>query len=227
MARVQQPRRSTGQPRRRPGRPPRAQTHGADTGARILQAATELFAKHGFDGVSMRDIAAAVEVDVATVQHHAGTKAKLYDAVFAHMYEAESEALGAAADRVRRRFDEAPGELLAGLHELLDAYLDFVRARPEVTWLWLRRWLEPEQHRELDERYSLPLYGRIGDLLVMANRNGLLTEPDPRYTVRSIVWAVHAHVTAVAAQGGESEGEWKAFRGFAHRLLDGLYGGAG
>jgi AcrR family transcriptional regulator len=209
--------------RRRPGRPPRSES--ADTPALILEAATRLFARRGYDAVSMRDIAAEVGVNVATVHHHTGSKAQLYEAVFARMYEAEREALTNSAAAVAGRLAEPGGDVVAGLHEILDVYIDFLQEHPEVTYLWLRRWLEPEEHRRLDEEYALPLYNLIAELLERADREGLIVEPHPYIALRSVVWTVHGHITTSAALAGPAlETERADFRELAHRIVDGLYG---
>jgi AcrR family transcriptional regulator len=49
---------------------------------RILDAAERLFARHGFYGVSVRDITEAAAVDVALVSYHFGGKRELFTAVF-------------------------------------------------------------------------------------------------------------------------------------------------
>jgi TetR/AcrR family transcriptional regulator, regulator of cefoperazone and chloramphenicol sensitivity len=204
---------ATRRARRGPGRPRRRAGEEASS-ERILRAATRLFAERGFDGVSTRDIAAEVDLNIATVHHHVGSKADLYDAVFARVYAEEEDVVRHAAEEVRAHLETAPGDAIGGLHALLDAYIDFAERRPEMTMLWLRRWLQPTRHRRLDEEYALPLYRLVEDLLAQAG------EPAPRAAVRSIVWAVHGHITA--AQGGAGDGT--EFRGFAHRLLDALYG---
>lgn len=51
--------------------------------ARILDIAQEHFAEHGYEAVSMRDIAAAAEVSLALVTYHFGTKDSLYREIFA------------------------------------------------------------------------------------------------------------------------------------------------
>jgi TetR/AcrR family transcriptional regulator, regulator of cefoperazone and chloramphenicol sensitivity len=48
---------------------------------RLLKAATELFARRGFDGVSIRELAEAANVNVAAVHYHFGGKTELYRAV--------------------------------------------------------------------------------------------------------------------------------------------------
>lgn len=49
---------------------------------RILDVAEELFARHGFDGVTMRQIATGANVDVALASYHFGKKRDVFDAVF-------------------------------------------------------------------------------------------------------------------------------------------------
>ncbi|WP_348529424.1 TetR/AcrR family transcriptional regulator [Micromonospora sp. A200] len=209
-------------PRRRPGRPRRDETR--QTREVVLAAATELFARRGFDAVGLREVAAAAGVDVATVSHHTGTKAQLYDACFARVFAAERAAMEEATARARAALGAGPGEALRALHELVDVFVDFLEDRPETTALWLRRWLEPQRHAELDERYAAPLYRLVAELLTAAAATGALAEPTPHVTVRSLVWAVHGHVVALAAGGGSQARERREFRAFVHRFLDGLYG---
>lgn len=68
----------------------------ADTRARILQVAEELFAEHGFDAVSMRDLTAAAGVNLAAVNYHFGSK----QALLAEVFEVRASAL--VADRLER-----------------------------------------------------------------------------------------------------------------------------
>lgn len=67
----------------------RARGHAQDAAApeaskreRVLDAAERLFAEGGFDGVSMRDIAAAAEVGLPLIVYHFETKQNLYRALF-------------------------------------------------------------------------------------------------------------------------------------------------
>lgn len=63
---------------------------GADaeaTRARILDRAARLFSAGGFGETSMRDIARAAQVSLATVHHYFGSKDELYRASVEAMYE--------------------------------------------------------------------------------------------------------------------------------------------
>uniref|UniRef100_UPI0035CA155B TetR/AcrR family transcriptional regulator n=1 Tax=uncultured Sphingomonas sp. TaxID=158754 RepID=UPI0035CA155B len=71
---------TTEQLRPRVGRP-RVAGSANTTRARIMDAAEELFAISGYDGTSMRDIAAASGIAVAVVTYHFGSKTALFEAV--------------------------------------------------------------------------------------------------------------------------------------------------
>jgi len=90
---------------------------GARTKAAILTAAEGLFAEHGYDGVTLRDIAAAAEVRLALIDYHFGAKEMLLEAVVAPRAEALSAvrrgALAVLAAERRRPSVEA----------VLDAYM--------------------------------------------------------------------------------------------------------
>jgi AcrR family transcriptional regulator len=59
-----------GRPGRRPGTD--------DTRGRILDAAREAFGERGFDGATIRDVAARAGVDAALVHHYFGSKQRLF-----------------------------------------------------------------------------------------------------------------------------------------------------
>lgn len=71
------------QPRPAVAKNPSGGNVAADTRARILQAAETLFAEDGFDAVSMRDITALANVNLASVNYHFGSKLALLAEVVA------------------------------------------------------------------------------------------------------------------------------------------------
>ena len=67
----------------RRGRPPKAKAQAAgETRDLILDAAEDLFSKHGFYGVTIREVAREAGVDTALVHYYFAAKRALFDAVF-------------------------------------------------------------------------------------------------------------------------------------------------
>lgn len=67
------------------GRRPKGQ--GPDLREAILDAAEGLFARHGFYGVTVRQVAAEAGVDTALIHYYFGAKRVLFDSVFARRAE--------------------------------------------------------------------------------------------------------------------------------------------
>lgn len=65
------------------GTQPRIRKDGVATRLAILLAAEDLFSQHGFDGVSIRDITRASNVDLALVNYHFKSKVNLFHEVLA------------------------------------------------------------------------------------------------------------------------------------------------
>ncbi|WP_271066652.1 TetR/AcrR family transcriptional regulator [Caulobacter sp. NIBR1757] len=67
---------------RKDGRGRPAKSSGSDMRQAILDAAEGLFARHGFYGVTTRQVAAEAGVDTALIHYYFGAKRELFDAVF-------------------------------------------------------------------------------------------------------------------------------------------------
>jgi AcrR family transcriptional regulator len=72
----------TAQKSPRVGRPPKEAKDKGEKGENILNAAEELFALRGYDGVTLRAVANQAGVDVALINYYFGSKSQLFDTVF-------------------------------------------------------------------------------------------------------------------------------------------------
>jgi len=61
------------------------------TRERLLQAALEVFAEHGYRAATIREICGRAEANVAAVHYHFGDKRKLYEAIYGHLFETLQE----------------------------------------------------------------------------------------------------------------------------------------
>jgi AcrR family transcriptional regulator len=64
---------------------------GSETRTRLLNAAREQFAGQGYDGASLRMIAASADITLALLHYHFGSKRDLYRAVWVEQYSSEAE----------------------------------------------------------------------------------------------------------------------------------------
>jgi AcrR family transcriptional regulator len=75
---------------------------------RILGAAEELFAQHGFGGTSLRQVTSRADVNIAAVNYHFGSKENLVTEVFRRrMDDMSAQRLA----RLKQAREQSPGEL--------------------------------------------------------------------------------------------------------------------
>ncbi len=83
-----------------PGRVATRAEQRANTRARIVEAAIEAFAEHGYGGSSTRDIAARANTSQGLVSYHFDTKAELWRAAADHLFGDVAESLRTEPERV-------------------------------------------------------------------------------------------------------------------------------
>ena len=86
---------------------------------RLLDAAEELFCEHGFEGASIRDIAAIAKCNIASVNYYFGGKEKLYEEVWRRHLIPMRDARIVSVNKVMSQSDGKPQ-----LEELLKAFAD-------------------------------------------------------------------------------------------------------
>jgi TetR/AcrR family transcriptional regulator len=122
---------------RRAGRPRRP----AGTRAALLAAATELFAAHGFDGVSVSDIAEKAGVNRAMISYHFGGKRDLYATILAATFQE----IVADVERIAGSAGPAPQVLRAIVAAIGDAA---THRHPHFCTMMLREVLTGGQHMQ-------------------------------------------------------------------------------
>ena len=136
---------------------------------RILDAAEQLFAQKGFEGVSVRQIMTAAEADVSLAYYHFKSKRDLFDQVMLrradYMNEIRLKALEAVEQR--HRDDDASVEEIIGA--FTDPLLDLL-AEDHAEWKYYFQLIaqinnSPEWGGELMTRYFDPLVRRFIEAL--------------------------------------------------------------
>ncbi|MCX6053462.1 MAG: helix-turn-helix domain containing protein [Chloroflexi bacterium] len=160
-----------------------------DSNERIIEAATRLFALKGYHGTSMRDIARAVDLTVATVQGHAGSKEMLYQEVFRRQYEEDYKIIHSALDECSEEQKEALVSSAPLVRQFIKAVWKKLIGRfqdsPELVRLWTYRWLESDELAlDIDQKYSIPLYHIEVEMINKAQQKGVITST----RLENLIW---------------------------------------
>jgi AcrR family transcriptional regulator len=171
---------------------------------RLIAAATETFARHGFAGASLDAIAARAGVTKGGIYFHFDGKEELFFAVLDHW------------QRLRRRELQMPVPAADGaataLRQFVRAYLGFHFREPAATHLL--RVLATELRarftarlREDDRQEQRWLRATLRELFVLGNTDGSLFADDPA----EAAFVLTAAIAGVLEQWHTSKGDVAAF----------------
>ncbi len=163
----------------------RAQATDTSARDRILDAAEALFARRGFAGVGMSEIAEVVGSSKSTLFHHFPAKAQLHAAVVERILrEIEAALLRALA---------AGGTPVERLDRWVDALTDLLGARPAHARLLLRSLFEDDElsgalaeERAADATLRR-LIGGASDLLREGMASGALRVANIPHTLQTLI----------------------------------------
>ncbi|MYF70825.1 MAG: TetR/AcrR family transcriptional regulator [Proteobacteria bacterium] len=141
---------------------------GPSTRRRILMAALKAFARHGFDGVSLRTIAVEAGVNHQLIAHHFGSKQDLWDAALEARQEDFQEfhqALSITGDSSDPR-DQ--------FRSCVKTIIKFTLASPDIPCIHYHEALINRSARKNSDRYQRLLEDRIARYRTQIQR--LLTQ---------------------------------------------------
>ncbi len=173
---------------------PSGQTRSDATRTALIAAATEVFARSGFEAVGTRELAAAAGVHPALIGYHFGGKEGLYLAVFEHMANTMEQRVGPALAGIEAALaSPAPPKAAAQravglLGQLCDAMLATLADEASGPWgqLMMREQQSPTPAFDLIyERFMKRVLGTM-TLLVRTADPGR-TEADAKLTVVTLM----------------------------------------
>lgn len=148
-----------------------------DTKQKILEVATELFARHGYEGASIREIAKEAGVNLAAVNYHFQNKLNLYYNVM----EANCDRM--EADVAKLALDEPTVEIL--VQRIFDY---FIERRHEMMNSFKVILTETDGHAEINNVEEENI-GPPGGIVLLAAIN---REVGDRATEKAKIWTTRA-----------------------------------
>jgi len=164
----------------------------ASSREKILEVAEALYARRGFAGVGMREVADAAGLGKSSLFHHFRSKVQLYLAVLERVLA-----------RIEGRLQpilELPGGAAEKLDHWIDALIDELAEQPATARMLLRALFEEEEFdtgnwpegQAVDRRLATVLEG-ITRLLADGMRNGELRSASAPHVVQTLIGATIFH----------------------------------
>ena len=181
--------------------PRRSRSDGQRTRSRVLQAAAEVFARDGLEGASLRRIAEAADIDIATLKYHVGDKAKLFAEVYQDGYQHFQAAVGPLL--MRLPLAKNRDELERELRELFERGYDYLEGNQTFVRLWLHRLLAaPPSVVAVEERLRGEVLDLIEAAMAVLRERGLVRDVDTRLVALTLVTALPTLALGAQARPG-------------------------
>lgn len=189
-----------------------------NTRLRILDVATRLFAKDGFDGTSVAAIVGGAEVNKRMLYHYFGNKEGLYRAVFAQQWSAFARWLQTRLNGLAGG-EDSPERARAMLLEATAAFFDYMAKRPRFVRLISWEGLEGGAiSRSLWADVSGPLFRGVASLIAAAQQHGVLdAKLHPGHLVISLMGIVTYYFTFGRSLGDLVDGTTLTTEAIAER----------
>lgn len=159
-----------------------AQQRGIDTRERLVTAALEAFADHGFAGATTRAIAERAGVALAALPYHFETKDALWRA-------AADRIFGQLVEQFEGRIRGLEGvDTPTRLRLLLRDYVLFAAAHPELHRFMLREGAVPSPRLEwLVQTHVQPLFRYFRSLITDAQAQGIVRAGRPEHLYYAMI----------------------------------------
>lgn len=147
----------------------------------MLKAAVQVFARHGYEGASLMDIASEAGTRHPLLLYHFGSKEELWRRTMEHIFD-ELKANYAAVMELSRGLSG-----LDGLKMFIRAFVQFSARHPErVVLILVEMRQESERLTWLTDEYLIVLLNQLNELIDRVEAEGRL-KPIPRYHLSYIL----------------------------------------
>lgn len=159
-----------------------------DTRDKIMEAARILFADHGFEGTSVREIARAAEVNVASLNYYFSSKEKLFLEILQTGYTE-------CALQLKSMYENNQGNLE---QTLIDLFRYFLENSPDLVSQFKMMMSSQHSHHLVSQGSSEDsLYGPPGGMLIAE----ALKKEVPHVSDEDLIWGmrtIFSHITHIA-----------------------------
>lgn len=161
-----------------------------------MEVATALFAQHGYNGVSVRDICSRLDVNCSTISYYFKGKKGLYMSILKAQFEAYENALDTIISNNPNPFEE--------LTALCDRLGDIHAQCPHLSVISSRESCHPspEYVEALSEHEAKYQGGHLAELIRAGQRQGLFgADINPIYASRILSMVFNSQIIARSTCG--------------------------
>jgi len=170
--------------KRAAGRRPKAGRPEGDTRAAILAAAREVFARHGLDGTSVREVAEAAKVNNAMIYYHFQDKDALYRSVL-------TDSFSALTDIWKDDIFTSPVSVREKIRKYVESFIRFQQNNEDLRRIMAMEFAGSGGNITwICTEYFADNYSRLIKIFKEGMKNGELRKCDPSLAVASLIGVI-------------------------------------
>lgn len=203
------------------GRRPKSQGLDLDSRGAILKAARTVFARNGFEGASMREVADIARVNNAMIYYHFRDKGELYRAVLADSFS--------ALDRIwDHEIFRGDAPVREKINKYIEEFIHFQHANDELRRICSMEMVScGENCRWLGQNLFTNSYRKLAAILNAGMKSGEVKKINPTFAIATLIgMIIHSfilHPIAEHVTGKKLDLSVKRFGAFVSELFfDGL-----
>lgn len=147
--------------------------------ARLLAVARALFARHGYEGTSVRTVTARARANLGAITYHFGSKRLLYTAVLQSL-------VGPLANRVRFAV-QADAPPLDRVEHIVRAFFAHIRLNPDMPAIMVRELVSGREIAAPVKRVLGEMLPVLAGVIAAGQKDGTIRAGDPMLLALSTV----------------------------------------
>jgi AcrR family transcriptional regulator len=156
-----------------------------DTPAALVRAARTVFATHGYDGASVREITAAAGANLGAITYHFGSKRELYDRVVGSVVTPLAERIEAVVGR--------GGPVLERAGAVVEEYFAYLADNPDLPQLMMQELAQTGAPPAAVAAPMKRIHGALTSMMVEGQAAGEVA-PGPPLVMSIFVLSVPVHL---------------------------------
>lgn len=164
------------------------------TNEKIIEVGKKLFAQKGYHGVSTREVAQFLGINISTFHYHTGGKSNLYKSVIESVYLRELEIFHEPISEFSSEDFHNPDKVRNALYEALLGFFEQMSEDRDRSFLYVRRWLEwPDEFTDQEIKNTLETFKPFYEFLEKAKEAGTIQISNPSIFLRAFLWMIYCY----------------------------------
>lgn len=154
---------------------------GPDVKTRILTAAKKLFARHGYEATTVRQICEEAGANIALISYHFGGKEKVFAALFETWFPHQ---------RIEQAIAQPMADPVEAIRQIVAGVVAFQLSEPEMIAIMQQETLIDSPRRDLIRKYVFPVWRRLLQAIGEGRKQGLFSYGSKDHAFLSVLGAI-------------------------------------